>query len=40
MKTIAEQIPNAEFVQIPNAGHMCAMEQPELVNAAIRGFIN
>ena len=39
MKSIADLIPNAEFVQIPNAGHMAPMEQPELVNAAIRRFV-
>ena len=39
MKIIAEQIPNAKFVVIPNAGHMAPMEQPETVNAAIRQFM-
>ena len=39
MKAFAELIPQAEFVMIPNAGHMAPMEQPELVNAALRRFL-
>lgn len=39
MKAIAERIPNAEFVLVANAGHMSPMEQPEVVNAAIRRFV-
>lgn len=39
MKAFAELIPQSEFVMIPNAGHMAPMEQPELVNAALRRFI-
>jgi pimeloyl-ACP methyl ester carboxylesterase len=39
MKSIAEKIPNAQFVQVPRAGHMSPMEQPEIVNAAIRKFL-
>lgn len=38
MKSIADAMPNARFALIPNAGHMAPMEQPELVNAAIRCF--
>jgi pimeloyl-ACP methyl ester carboxylesterase len=39
MKGFAEMIPGAQFVMIPDAGHMAPMEQPELVNAAIRQFL-
>ena len=39
MKTIAAAIPNAQFVQIPDAGHMTTMENPEAVNAALRSFM-
>jgi pimeloyl-ACP methyl ester carboxylesterase len=39
MKSFAELIPKAEFVVIPNAGHMAPMEQPELVNSAMRRFL-
>ncbi|MBI1900148.1 MAG: alpha/beta fold hydrolase [Planctomycetia bacterium] len=36
MRTFAEQIPCARFVEIPRAGHMAPLEQPEAVNATIR----
>ena len=39
MRTIAAAIPNAEFVVIPNSGHMTTMENPEAVNAALVRFI-
>jgi 3-oxoadipate enol-lactonase len=39
MQTIATAIPNAEFVVIPNSGHMTTMENPEAVNAALLRFI-
>lgn len=39
MKTIAQQIPSAELIEIPGAGHMAPLETPELVNAAIRNWI-
>jgi len=39
MKTIAAAIPNAQFVQIPDAGHMTTMENPEAVNAALRSVM-
>ena len=35
MKTIAAAIPGAEFVEIPDAGHMTTMENPEAVNEAL-----
>jgi pimeloyl-ACP methyl ester carboxylesterase len=39
MEVIARDIPNAEFVVIPNSGHMTTMEQPETVNAALIDFV-
>jgi pimeloyl-ACP methyl ester carboxylesterase len=39
MQAIAAAIPNAEFVIIPNSGHMTTMENPEAVNAALSKFI-
>lgn len=39
MKTIAESLPNAKFVVIPDAGHMSPMEDPSAVNRAIREFL-
>ena len=39
MQAIAAAIPNAEFVVIPNSGHMTTMENPEAVNAALARFI-
>lgn len=39
MRAIAAAIPNAEFVEIPNAGHMTTMENPTAVNDALRRFI-
>jgi pimeloyl-ACP methyl ester carboxylesterase len=39
MKAIAAAIPNAEFVVIPDSGHMTTMENPEAVNAALSRFV-
>lgn len=39
MQKIADAIPNAEFVEIPAAGHMTTMENPAAVNEALRQFI-
>ena len=39
MQSIAAAIPNAEFVVIPNSGHMTTMEQPAAVNDALGKFI-
>ena len=36
MQGLANQLPNARFVQIPNAGHLSPMENPEAVNQAMR----
>ena len=40
MRNIAQQIPSAELIEIPGAGHMAPLEMPELVNAAIRSWID
>jgi 3-oxoadipate enol-lactonase len=39
MRKIADGIPDAEFVEIPDSGHMTTMEKPAEVNAAISGFL-
>jgi pimeloyl-ACP methyl ester carboxylesterase len=39
MQTIAESMPDARFVVIPEAGHMSPMENSIAVNHAIREFI-
>jgi pimeloyl-ACP methyl ester carboxylesterase len=39
MKTMADQIPNANFVLVEEAGHMTPMEKPAEANNAIRTFI-
>lgn len=40
MRGMAETIPDAAFAEIPNAGHMAPMENPEAVNRAIREFLD
>jgi pimeloyl-ACP methyl ester carboxylesterase len=35
---LADAIPNAELVIIPNAGHHGNMEQPDVFNAHVRRF--
>jgi 3-oxoadipate enol-lactonase len=39
MKSIATAIPGAQYVEIPNAGHMTTMENPEAVNEALLAFL-
>jgi pimeloyl-ACP methyl ester carboxylesterase len=39
MRGIAEGIRGAQFVEIPDAGHMAPLENPEAVNAAINQFL-
>jgi pimeloyl-ACP methyl ester carboxylesterase len=39
MELIARAIPNAEFVVIPDSGHMTTIEQPEAVNEALIRFL-
>lgn len=40
MRRLAELIPTAEFVEIPEAGHMAPMENPAATNAAIERFLD
>ena len=39
MQAIAAAIPNATYVEIPDAGHMTTMENPEAVNSALLAFL-
>ena len=39
MQTLAQAIPGAQFVEIPGAGHMSPMENPDAVNGAITRFL-
>ena len=39
MKSIADKIPNANFVLVEGAGHMTPIENPQSVNKAIRDFL-
>ena len=39
MRGIADKLPNAKFVEIPDAGHMTTLEQPAAVNAALLEFV-
>jgi len=39
MRDMAAQIPNAEYVEVPETGHMAPLEDPAAVNAAIRRFL-
>ena len=34
------KIPGAQKVVIPDAGHMCNIDQPDLVNEAVLAFLN
>jgi pimeloyl-ACP methyl ester carboxylesterase len=37
---VAAKIPGAQKVVIPDAGHMCNIDQPDLVNEAVLAFLN
>jgi pimeloyl-ACP methyl ester carboxylesterase len=39
MRAIADAIPDAKLVEIPDAGHMTTMENPKAVNEALRKFL-
>jgi pimeloyl-ACP methyl ester carboxylesterase len=39
MREIAQALPNAKIVEIPDAGHMTTLENPAAVNEALRKFI-
>jgi pimeloyl-ACP methyl ester carboxylesterase len=36
---LAERLPHAERVTLPDAGHMLAVEQPEAVGEAARAWL-
>ena len=38
MRGLAEKLPKAKFVEIPNSGHMTTLENPAAVNAALVDF--
>ena len=38
MKTLAEALPSAHFVEVPDAGHLSPLENAEATNAAILAF--
>ncbi len=40
MRGIAQCLPQARFVEVADAGHMSPLEQPRLVNEAIREFLS
>lgn len=40
MRSIADALPNARFVEVPGSGHMTPLEDPITVNAAIRSFLD
>ncbi|MFI0351385.1 alpha/beta fold hydrolase [Actinomadura sp. 9N407] len=37
-RAMADVMPNAELMVIPRAGHLCAVEQPDLFNQAVSEF--
>lgn len=39
MKDMFHKINKAEFVEVPNAGHMTPIENPQMVNKAIKDFL-
>ncbi len=39
MKSLADALPKATFVEVPDTGHMAPLEDPQTVNAAIRNFL-
>ena len=39
MRSIAEQIPGAQFQIVPEAGHLAPLERPDLVNRMIDEFL-
>ena len=40
MRSVADAIPNAEYFEITNAGHMAPLENPAEVNIAIRSLLD
>jgi pimeloyl-ACP methyl ester carboxylesterase len=40
MREMASLLPEARFVEVPTAGHLASLENPGLVNAAVREFLD
>lgn len=40
MRSIADRLPRATFVEVATAGHMAPLESPDVVNAAIEHFLD
>jgi pimeloyl-ACP methyl ester carboxylesterase len=40
MREFSAQIPGAEFVEVPSAGHLSTLENPTVANAAIKRFLD
>jgi pimeloyl-ACP methyl ester carboxylesterase len=38
-RTIAENMPNAQYVEIPDAGHASYIDRPDAFNALVRNFL-
>ena len=38
-RTLAERLPNAEYVELDGAGHMPMLERPAAFNDAVRAFL-
>ncbi len=38
-RMIADSLPDSQFVVVPDAGHMAMMEDPAVVNEALRGLL-
>jgi pimeloyl-ACP methyl ester carboxylesterase len=39
MRTIAGDLPQAQFIEVPDAGHMTVLENPTAVNSALTSFL-
>ena len=39
MKEVADKIPNSKYLVVPEAGHMTPIENPEVVNKAMKDFL-
>ena len=39
MRALANVIPDARFVEIPDAGHIPGIERPDAFNAAVAAFL-
>ncbi|HEY7685616.1 MAG TPA: alpha/beta fold hydrolase [Gemmatimonadales bacterium] len=39
MQPMAQGIRGARYVEVPTAGHLCPLEQPDAVNEAVRDFL-